>query len=270
MKKCLVLFYCVIFILCMTKQSVILFAQPTRKETQQEKFPEEVLSKVLFFVNSSSVSYYGKSRFGGWNVYVFIGQNGELIHVDEETKEVSLVIYKLKNISTQQRISIEEAKNIVIKWLTERKIQLKEWMLEEQGIYKAGNLNRYQFKWVKKTPKGIYLPCLLSVNIMDNGEILSFSRIERPVTISLEPKVSEEEAIKVSLKEVKQKFEEKLTQFRLINKKLFVWFHHNTGKQQLYWEIELEGIGEKEPYKHHNRVNVRIDAHTGEIIAMIW
>lgn len=80
------------------------FCATDRASNQTGKIPEEIPLKVLLFTDGSPVSYRGKDQIGGmkrWEVLVFIGQNGEWIHVDAETKEVSLVIHELSNIPVQ-------------------------------------------------------------------------------------------------------------------------------------------------------------------------
>lgn len=191
-------------------------------------------------------------------------EGGGVIEVDAETNEVTTAFYRIPQ-KPGPKISLEEALERVKMWLTQRGVALEGWILERKEALPM----MYAFRWVKRSPEGIRLLSLMYVFTDFDGSVTLFDQIDRSVKVSLKPKVSKEEAISIEIKEAKRSFEAKLSNFKVIGQQLLVWFNKK-GEQELYWEVSLEGEEKEEPYKHHNRTIVWVNAHTGEVVRVMW
>lgn len=242
----------------------VLKSQESKMEQVPKEFPKEVMQKILLFTDGRPVIYKGRSKSGWIEVHSFVVEGGGVIEVDAETNEVTSAFYGFPK-KPGPKISLDEAFEKVKAWLMQRGVSLEGWKLERKEALPMG----YTFEWVKRSPEGVRLLSLMNVFTDFDGSIISFDRIDRPVKISLKPKISKEEAIKIAIKEAEQSFKTKLSNFKVIGQQLLVWFNKK-GKQELYWEVSLKGEGKEEPYKHHNQTIVWINAHTGEIVRMMW
>lgn len=251
-----------IFVLLLTYS--VLKSQESKTEQMPKELVKEVIPKILLFTDGRSVIYKGRSKSGWIEVHSFIVEGGGVIEVDAETNEITSVFYGIPK-QPGPKISLEEAFEKVKIWLAQKGVSLEGWVLERKEALTMG----YTFEWVKRSPEGVRLLSLMNVFTEFDGSVISFDRIDRPVKISLRPKVIKEESIKIAIKEAERSFKEKLINFKVIKQQLLVWFNRK-GEQELYWEISLIGEGKEEPYKHHNQTIIWINAHTGEIVRVMW
>lgn len=242
----------------------ILKSQESKMRQMPKEPPKEMMQKVLLFTDGRPVIYKGSSKSGHIDVHVFIVEDGGVIQVDAETGEVEYVFFGFPK-KPGVRIGLEEAFEKVKTWLTQRGVSLEGWILERKEVLPM----MYAFGWVKRSPEGVRLLSLMDVFTAFDGSITSFSRIDRPVKISLKPKISKEEVTKIAIEVANRSFKAKLSNFKIMKQELLIWFNKK-GEQELYWEILLEGEGKEEPYKHHNQTIIWINAHTGEVVRVMW
>lgn len=242
----------------------ILKSQEDKIEKTLKEPSKEIQQKALMFTEGRSAIYKGLSKLGYIDVHVFFVERGGVVAVDAETGEVTYAFYGIPK-KPGPKISLEEALKKVTTWLTKKSVSLEGWILERREALPM----MYAFRWVKRSPEGIRLLSLIDVSTDFDGSVISFSRIDRPVKISLKPKVNKEEVIKIAVKAAEESFKENLRNFKVMKQELLVWFNKK-GEQELYWEILLEGEGKIEPYKHHNQTIIWINAHTGEVVRVMW
>lgn len=242
--------------LCLIAVLVVAFYEHQNRQGQIRNLsqPDDmVVQRVARFADGYSLSFQGKVKMGWQECWVFTGGKA-CIYVDAVTGQVTAAFYSPPATSAE-KIGLKEAKARAETWLTERGISLARWLLEEEKVYDRGSLGKeYVFCWVKRSPKGIRLPCILKVAISEDGTIRQFWKVERVVRISLEPSIDVARAIKIAAKA------SGLTSFQTTRQELRVWFDQ-AGKQQLWWDITLQG-GELER-------RVILNAHTGEVIAVL-
>lgn len=226
-----------------------------QKPTPQQP-PERIVKEALRFAEGRKFSFRGKRKSAWMECYVFIGDTVH-IEVDAVTEKVTWVLYSKPYpiISNGKLIDIDEVERKVKFWLKEKGIDLKDWNLEARKVYGE----RIFFEWAKRSPNGVRLPCVLSVDVdvfKVNGKgigIASFSWIERKTEVSLEPTIREEEAVKIATKTAG------FSQARVVEQDIIVWFG-DEGHQELWWIITLE--------ENKIRRTVVIDAHTRRIKAV--
>lgn len=217
--------------------------------------PPNIVQEALRFANGHSLAFQGRARIAWQECYVFSGDIGN-IYVDTLTGQVTAAFYKLSVLRGEQ-ITQEEAEKKAKSWLTEQGITLGGWTLEERSVYDRGSAGKeYVFQWVKRSPKGIYLPCILKVAVREDGAICYFWRVERETEIPLKPLVKTEKAIEIATQAAR------LAQgkVRVTRKHLRVWFNEK-GQQCLWWEITLQ--------EGDLRQQVILNAHTGELVAVL-
>ncbi|MDW8028556.1 MAG: PepSY domain-containing protein [Armatimonadota bacterium] len=224
----------------------------SQKPTLQQP-PERVIKEALRFAEGRKFSFRRKIKSAWQECYVFIGDNVH-IEVDAVTEKVTFALYSEPHplISKEKLTDIDKIEKRVKFWLKEKGIDLRSWNLEEKKVIGE----RIFFNWAKRSPKGVRLPCVLSVNVWVSAEgigIGSISWIERELEVSLEPTVKEEEAIKIATEAAK------FSQARVVGRDLYVWFNEE-GRQELWWEVTLE--------ENKIRKTVVINAHTGKVRAI--
>lgn len=263
-KRTQIQLYSLFFTFALLLPLSVLKSQESKTEQVPKEFPKEVMQKILLFTDGRPVIYKGRSKSGWIEVHSFVVEGGGVIEVDAETNEVTSAFYRSPQ-KPGPKISLDEAFEKVKVWLMQRGVSLEGWKLERKEVLPM----RYAFRWVKRSPEGVRLLSLIDIFTEFDGSITSFNRIDRPVKISLKPKVSKDEAIKIAINEAERSFKTKLSNFKVIGQQLLVWFNKK-GEQELYWEVSLEGEGKEEPYKHHNQTIVWINAHTSEVVRVMW
>ncbi len=119
-----------------------------------------IVQQALHFADGHSLALQGRAKIAWQERCVFSGDIGS-IYVDTLTGQVTAAFYKLS--MSGEQITQEEAEKRAKSWLVERGIILSEWILEERRVYDRGSVGKeYIFRWVKRSPEGIYLPCILS------------------------------------------------------------------------------------------------------------
>ncbi len=185
-----------------------------------------IVQQALHFADGHSLALQGRAKIAWQERCVFSGDIGS-IYVDTLTGQVTAAFYKLS--MSGEQITQEEAEKRAKSWLVERGIILSEWILEERRVYDRGSVGKeYIFRWVKRSPEGIYLPCILKVAVGEDGTIRYFWRVERETEIPLKPLVKAEKAIEIAMQAAK------LAQgrVRVTRKHLRVWFNEK-GQQCL-------------------------------------
>ena len=225
----------------------------TQKPTSHhQQPPEQVVKEVLRFAEGRRFSFRGKRKSTWQECYVFIGDT-VYIEVDAVTRKVTYVLYSepYPVISKEKLTNIDEIEKKLKFWLKEKGIDIEGWNLEKREVFGE----RIFFDWSKRSPNGVRLPCVLSVNIWvnDNVKIASLYWVERKTEVSLEPTIKEEEAIKIAMKAAK------FSQAKVVKRDIIIWFN-DKGRQELWWIIELE--------ENKIRKTSVINAHTGEIRAI--
>lgn len=223
------------------------------QKPSSQKPPERIVKETLRFAEGRKFSFRGKIKSAWRECYVFIGDTVH-IEVDAVTEKITLVLYSKPYplISKEKLTDIDKIEKRVKSWLKERGVDLEGWNLEGKRIFGE----RIFFDWAKRSPKGVRLPCVLSVNVWVSTEgvgISSLSWIERVTEVSLEPAIKEEEAIKIATEAAK------FSQARVVGRDLYVWFNEE-GRQELWWRVILE--------ENEIRKTVVINAHTGKIKAI--
>lgn len=204
------------------------------QKTASQQPPEHIIKEALRFAEGRKFSIPKRKSRSAWKeYYAFIGEK-VYIEVDAITGKVTFVLYSAPGplISKEKLIDIDEIERRLKAWLDEKGIDLKGWNLESRKVFDE----RIQFEWTKRSPKGVRLPSVLSVNVWvsDKGvEIDSIFFVDRPVEVSLEPIIQEEEAMKIATEAAK------LRQPKVVGKELSVWFNEK-GQQELRWEVTLE------------------------------
>lgn len=226
----------------------------SQKPTPQQP-SERIVKEVLRFAEGRKFSFRRRIKETWQECYVFSGDNVR-IEVDAVTEKVTYVLYSepYPLISKERLTNIDEIEKKLKSWLKEKGIDLEGWNLEKREIYGE----RIFFNWAKRSPKGVGLPCVLSVNVwvsVEGVEIGSIHWIERPVEVSLKPTIKEEEAIKIAIEAAK------FSKAKVVKRDLYVWFGEG-GRQELWWDITLE--------ENKIRRTVVINAHTGKIKAIYY
>jgi len=120
----------------------------------------------------------------------------------------------------------------------------------------GGDVTTYYFLWRKYIGE-IESPSFVFVSVNPTtGAIIHYISIDRPVTVSLENKITQEEAESITLKQFPGI--EKVT----IDSKLKVGYDEK-GAQRLVWDCSVTGA--PKDYIRQGGI-VHIDAQTGEII----
>ena len=217
--------------------------------------PSNIVQQALRFTEGHPLAFQGKAKIAWQECYIFSGDIGS-IYVDTLTGQVTAAFYKL-SMTRREQITQEKAEREVKSWLMERGITLSGWILEERRVYDRGSAGKeYVFRWVKRSPEGIYLPCILKVVVGEDGAIRYFWRVERETEIPLKPLVNTEKAIEIAMQAAK------LAQgrVRVTRRHLRVWFNEK-GQQCLWWEITLQGDDLQR--------KVILNAYTGELVAVL-
>jgi hypothetical protein len=245
------------------------FAQIELPKSVRKQITHKQKGKSLIYLNrllleaaypdalakSQPLAFRGKKKIGWQECYIFI-RDGERIYVDTITGQVTAAFYPFPLMPPEGRkIDVDTAKVHIQKWLSKRGVSWTEWILAEQKVYDRGSAGReYVFTWIKRSPQGIRLPCLMKIAIGEEGRVHSFRRIERDLEVSLIPSIEANEAMEIAGKAVGW------IQPKIERQELRVWFDEE-GKQQLWWELRLRKDG--------NQRTVILNAHTGKVITIL-
>lgn len=217
--------------------------------------PSNIVQQALRFADGHSLAFQGKAKIAWQECYIFLGDIGS-IYVDTLTGQVTAAFYKL-SVPRREQITQEEAEKKAKSWLMEHVITLSGWILEDRRVYDRGSAGKeYAFRWVKRSPEGIYLPCILKVTVGEDGAIRYFWRVERKTEIPLKPFIKMEKAIEIAMQAAKPA----QGKVMVTRRHLRVWFNEK-GQQCLWWEITL-----REGDLQHQ---VILNAHTGELVAVL-
>jgi hypothetical protein len=190
----------------------------------------------------------------GWlEVDVYSARNGD-IFVDSDSKEIIGISFRLKQSKAMSDLGMNKCLECAIQWMEQRGISTNGWRLEEKRRYERGNGRiEYMFTWFKYSPERVLMPSFMKVLISGEGTVNYWFRIDKPISISLVPKVSEEEAILKAQSIVGKQF--KIERRPILR----VWFRNK--KQELWWEVVLKSFEKK--------IIIIINAHSGELIDII-
>ncbi len=121
----------------------------------------------------------------------------------------------------------------------------------------------YAFEWVKVVC-GFWLPASLKVAVdADTGELRSYSLIDDPVVVPLQPCIPVAQAVAILARYWK------VTDPVVEETRAVVDYHpHWPGPQMLFWEITLRDSNARRPYKCAH-FSGRVNAHTG-VLALVW
>jgi len=156
------------------------------------------------------------------------------------------------------RVSLEGAQVIAESFIKahDKAIDLQDFSLVMNEFVDGGDVTTYYFLWRKYIGE-IESPSFIFVSVNPTtGTIIDYISIDRLVTVSLENKITQEEAESIALKEFPG-IEEATT-----NSTLKVGYDEQ-GDQRLIWECSV--VAAQKDYIHQGGI-VHIDAHTGEII----
>ena len=156
------------------------------------------------------------------------------------------------------RVSLESAQVIAESFIKphNKAIDLQDFSLVMDEFVDGGDVTTYNFLWRKYIGE-IESPSFVFVSVNPTtGAIIHYISIDRPVTVSLENKITQEEAESITLKQFPGI--ENVT----IDSKLKVGYDEKCG-QRLVWDCSVTGA--PKDYILQGGI-VHIDAQTGEII----
>lgn len=223
-----------------------------RGHSQTPVSTTDVLTQVKEWVGGEP-RRSGKVTLGMWEVEVYTTPGGRAF-VDPSSKKIVMALIRPKEFGTEAReIKMSEALARAHQWMEQRGVSLEGWTAEGKYLFHRGSAGKeYMFYWTKDSPEGVQLPCLMSIAISGRGEVICWSQIEKPVTISLHPKISSNEAV------VKAQSVTDTTYQPVVPPKLKVWFRDK--QQVLWWEVALCPVGARD-----RKAIVLINAHTGGV-----
>lgn len=138
----------------------------------------------------------------------------------------------------------------------ERETELKNFSLVMSGLMDGGDVNTYNFLWRKYVGE-IEGPNLIFISINPTtGAVIHYINIDRPILVSLENKITQEEAEFIATNQFPG------IDFDNIDSKLKVRYDEK-GSQRLIWECSVSGTP-KDIFLQGGIVH--IDAQSGEII----
>jgi hypothetical protein len=191
--------------------------------------------------------------------YTILFNENKEIWVNNDTKVVERYSSYDEDNCKNGMISKKDALLIANSFIkNKRNIDLEDYTLLINELNDNGDVIRYDYLWREYIGE-VESPNLVFISINPaSGTIVTYVGIERPITISLNPKITQIEAInkakaqflEINLKESKSK--------------LKVGYDKN-GSQKLLWEITM--TGRSKDYLVEGG-KVQIDAETGEIFSI--
>jgi len=127
----------------------------------------------------------------------------------------------------------------------------------------------YRFSWELVDPEAqIKLPHCVDIMVGFNGEIFEYNESFIPITISLTPKITKDEAEKIAISDIVKRFNFEKKFIKLRNPPPCLMIGSNPpeqvgAKQTLVWVLYFE---RSQPNKLIYNLSYIIDAYTGEIL----
>jgi len=196
-----------------------------------------------------------------------------LLHVNKDNGKVEMALLADPCKRGDKDLTLEEAKAIALNFAKREGIDFAKLTLVSETKNKKGNSYSEEglgardglcvFRWEEIARGDIKLPHWVEIAInYTTGEVVSVDTKDIPVTVSLDAKVSKEEALKKARGYIG--FDVKKTEAEI-----GAWVHE--GKQVLRWTIIYYGDipapgGEQENLRITQSAAIIIDAHTGEVL----
>lgn len=217
--------------------------------------------KVQVFVNvsPSSIQYKGIKNVDIGNYYVFDTGNGQAyVNMYTGTVERAWFADALKS-SGEVKLDLAAAESVAKKYAGEKYTGFldKNMQLLGSGLINHGDAgNEYSFIWREKVNRA-QTPNMVVVNVNPtSGKVISYIGIERDVSYTLEPEISQDKATRIA--------EDQFPGIHVINSKADLSVEYaKPGIQSLTWVVTLKG----EPVDHVLQGGlVVIDALTGKVL----
>jgi len=189
---------------------------------------------------------------------VLFDKNTEYWVNSDTTRVERYSVYEELDNGKDVRISLEDARVLAESFIEKHndKTVLQDFSLVMNEFVDGGDVTTYYFLWRKYTGE-IESPSFIFVSVNPTtGAIIDYISIDRPVMVSLENKITQEEAESIALKEFLGIEEE------TIDSTLKVGYDEQ-GDQRLIWECSVAAA--QKDYIQQGGI-VHIDAQTGEII----
>ncbi len=196
-----------------------------------------------------------------------------ILHVNRESGKVEMALLADPYKRGDKDLSLEEAKAIALAFTLKEGIDFSELTLVSAVKNKKGDPHSIEglgtkdrlcvFRWEEVTKEGIKFPHWVEIAVnYTTGEIVSVDTKDIPVTVSLDAKVTKEEAIERAKEYV---------DFDVNNTaaEIGVWVHNS--RQVLRWLVSFYGTipapgVEQENLRIIQSAAVIIDAHSGEVL----
>ena len=223
---------------------------------------EEAMDNVREFIGKPDavVDFRANETVTHGEFYVLQSDEGEF-YVNMHTGEIERATFnKARENSGDVKLSQDQAEAIAFSYAKKSYANFaqKNMRLTTAELRDYGAGKEYEFIWSEvvnniETPNKV----LLTLN-PNTGEVITYMGLQRPVTVSLEPKIAREDAINTAASQFKD------IEVLRTEAKLSVEYPAE-HTQKLTWVVEIEGQP-KNNVPHGGLVVV--DAITGEVIAV--
>ena len=271
MKRLLIVLICAI---CFISATAIHAAESRFEFIPASKLgppPQVAVDAAKVFAEGEVLTFNGVLWNNWLECWGFLGAN-ITIDVDAVTNQINSVGYKeLQPKHIDNPYSMDEALEKVLSYLNHHKVDINGMNLEECKYsvdYPESGAGRYNFTWRRRSPQGVSLPCLINVNIRDDGTIQNYLHVDRPAEISLVPDINADTVIKKAIE-----MSGYSANARIMSLDLVVWWDRD-AHQRLKWTIGLSPASasrDSDPsgseYDEDAAVIYEIDAHTEEKLA---
>ncbi len=198
-------------------------------------------------------SYRGRRR-AVWREVDSYSYGQARIEVDATTGEVTSATYPAMVGTSSSCVSGAEADAVATSWLAQRGVKVAGYQLVECRRLDHGTSEEVNLRWEECSPRGVRLPSFVVLSLNPQGLVQAYVRVRRPVTVKLEPTITDAEAVRRAAAAVGRDAHAKGAH------DLRVWFTED-GKQRLLWVIPLR-IGDQ-------LITCHVDAHSGEVVEQI-
>ncbi len=220
-------------------------------------------AKGLLGEPASELKVIGKSKVAGSNCMEIANIKGDkLAEVEEGTGKI--LSARLGDIAEEgsKNLNKDEAKQLADDFIKSQGVDLAGYVLAKDELANPDSpmKGNYIYTWSKEE-NGVKLPKNIEILVnKSTGRLVSFNIIDEPVTVSLVPKISKDDAIKKASTKMNFKLSKAPTA------ELSVWPYN--GVQRLRWVIDFRGATptDQPDVFISKSGQVIIDALTGEII----
>ena len=221
-------------------------------------YPNDISQNIIDNVKAfdSDAEYKSQCKLA-WMNCLFFKSNDCVMYVDSVAEKPTLVLYT-KTIDESREYKIyDEIKEAALDFLSEHAIDIKDCILSEKTYDRGSSNKEYLFSWHKQNETGVQLPYRINIVVNNYGDVTELSVIDRPVEISLEPKISDDEC----LSKIKTKISDE--DMILKSKTTFVKIGMD-GKQKLVKRFVFQ-----KTINTNDLIQADIDAITREIIGIL-